>query len=53
VPRRWDVPWIVMDATAAASRFGWRRTRSIADILAEIADHHDRHPEWLAVSGMP
>jgi len=53
VPRRWDVPWIVMDATAAANRFGWRRTRSIAEILAEIADHHDRHPEWLAVSGMP
>jgi len=51
--RRWDVPWIVMDATAAATRFGWRRTRSIADILGEIADHHDRHPEWLGVSGMP
>src|SRR5262245_1679302 len=50
--RRWDVPWIVMDATAAANRFGWRRTRSIADILTEIADHHDRHPEWLGVSGM-
>ncbi|HJZ73950.1 MAG TPA: NAD-dependent epimerase/dehydratase family protein [Vicinamibacterales bacterium] len=52
VMRRWDVPWIVMDATAAGARFGWRRTRSVADILAEIANHHDRHPEWLAVSGV-
>jgi CDP-paratose 2-epimerase len=49
--RRWDVPWIVIDSTSAANRFGWRRTRSTSDILAEIAEHHDRHPEWLAASG--
>jgi CDP-paratose 2-epimerase len=50
--RRWDVPWIVMDATSAATRFEWRCTRSIADVLGEIANHHDRHPDWLAVSGV-
>jgi CDP-paratose 2-epimerase len=50
--RRWDVPWIVMDSTSAATRFGWRCTRSILDILSEIANHHDRHPDWLAVSGV-
>jgi CDP-paratose 2-epimerase len=49
--RRWDVPWIVMDPASAATRFDWRCTRSIEDILDEIANHHDRHPDWLAMSG--
>jgi hypothetical protein len=31
-------------------RFGWSVTTPIAAILAEIAEHHRRHPDWLALS---
>jgi len=48
--RKWDVPWVVMDSSQAARRFGWTPTISIANILEEIARHHSIHPEWLAIS---
>jgi CDP-paratose 2-epimerase len=48
--RKWDVPWVVMDPTRAATRFGWRVTTPVAAILTEIADHHRGHPDWLALS---
>ena len=49
-PRRWDVPWVVMDSTRAGRRFGWQAGRSLTTILEEIADHHQRHPEWLSLT---
>jgi CDP-paratose 2-epimerase len=48
--RKWDVPWVVMDSTRARDRFQWTVTTPIADVLAEIADHHRRHPHWLSMS---
>jgi CDP-paratose 2-epimerase len=40
--RPYDLAWVVLDHSRATRRFGWRPTRSIASILAEIADH--AHP---------
>jgi CDP-paratose 2-epimerase len=49
-PRRWDVPWVVMDSRKARSRFGWEASYPVTRILDEIADHHERHPEWLSLT---
>src|SRR6267378_1274857 len=49
-PRKWDVPWVVMDATRARDRFGWTPAVTLERILDEIADHHRRHPDWLALT---
>jgi len=49
-PRRWDVPWVVMDSATAASRFEWTPSHPLTGILNEIADHHELHPEWLALT---
>jgi CDP-paratose 2-epimerase len=48
--RKWDVPWVVMDTARVRDRFAWTASMRIADILMEIADHHRRHPDWLAMS---
>ena len=49
-PRRWDVPWLVMDSRRAGEAFGWRRAWSLERILDEIASHYIQHPEWLDLS---
>jgi CDP-paratose 2-epimerase len=49
-PRRWDVPWLVMDHARAADRFGWIPTRRVTEILDEIAEHHRCNPDWLAMT---
>jgi CDP-paratose 2-epimerase len=51
-PRKYDVPWLVMDSTLAAKDFGWTRTTKLAGILDEIACHAEQHPDWLEVSGL-
>jgi CDP-paratose 2-epimerase len=48
--RKWDVPWLVMDATRTAHRFEWTPSWSITRILDEIADHHRIHPGWLTLT---
>jgi CDP-paratose 2-epimerase len=49
-PRRWDVPWIVMDSTRVSGRFGWTSGYPLARILDEIAEHHQGHPDWLSLT---
>ena len=49
-PRRWDVPWMVMDGRRATAAFGWEPTRALEEMLTEIAAHYAAHPEWLAMS---
>lgn len=49
-PRRFDVPWIVMDSRVAQRELGWCVTLDWRAVLAEIADHHAAHPDWLALS---
>jgi CDP-paratose 2-epimerase len=51
-PRKYDVPWIVMDSTQAGMDFGWRCNMNLATVLDQIAGHAQQHPEWLELSGL-
>ena len=48
--RKWDVPWLVIDAARARDRFAWAPAVGLERILEEIAEHHQRHPDWLALT---
>lgn len=50
-PRPYDVPWVVMDNSAAARDFSWSPRIGIHQILEEIAAHAEAHPHWLEISG--
>jgi CDP-paratose 2-epimerase len=50
--RQYDVPWVVMDSSQAATDFGWQCSTSLSRVLDEIAGHAEQHPEWLEVSGL-
>ncbi len=45
--RPFDVPWLVLDSSLAASTFGWKPSTSLEAIWAEIADHAAQNPGWL------
>jgi CDP-paratose 2-epimerase len=45
--RPYDVPWAVLDHSLASSRFAWQPSRGACSIFEEIADHAERHPDWL------
>jgi CDP-paratose 2-epimerase len=49
-PRRFDVPWLVMDSRLAEETWSWRPTMALEAILEEIAKHAEAHPNWLQVS---
>jgi CDP-paratose 2-epimerase len=49
-PRRYDIPWVVMDSRDAERDFGWRVEFPLAGILEEIAEHAGSHPNWLETS---
>ena len=51
-PRRYDLPWIVMDNNEAARDFDWSPSISLSDILSQIATHATEHPDWLQRSGL-
>ncbi|HZJ13518.1 MAG TPA: NAD-dependent epimerase/dehydratase family protein [Chthoniobacteraceae bacterium] len=48
--RPFDIPWMIMDSSRAASQWGWRPEISLEAILDEIAIHATQHPDWLAIS---
>lgn len=48
--RPFDIPWLILDSTLAATTWNWAPTRSLDAILSEIADHAERHPDWLSLS---
>ena len=50
VPRRYDVPWLVLDPARAAAEWNWRPATKLEGILDEIAGHAEQHPEWLDLS---
>ena len=50
-PRRFDVPWMVLDSALASHTWQWRPCFGLPAILEEIAAHAEAHPEWLHVSG--
>jgi len=49
--RPYDVPWMVLDSTRAKRQWDWQPTVRVDQILEEIAQHAEAHPEWLEVSG--
>jgi len=46
-PRRFDIPWLVMDSRLARQEFSWAPQISLQGILEEIAKHVRDHPNWL------
>jgi CDP-paratose 2-epimerase len=48
--RPFDLPWVVLDASLAEARFGWKPATPISAILEEIAGHAELNPGWLAVT---
>jgi CDP-paratose 2-epimerase len=52
VMRRFDIPWLVMDAALARETWGWAPQITLEEILDEIAQHAGQHPEWLELSGV-
>jgi CDP-paratose 2-epimerase len=51
-PRRFDVPWLVLDSSLAEENWNWRPATPIQAILEEIARHAESHPRWLEISTM-
>ena len=49
-PRRFDLPWVVLDARQATSVWGWEPTTPSGAILDEIALHAEANPNWLRLS---
>ncbi|MGA2216070.1 MAG: NAD-dependent epimerase/dehydratase family protein [Bryobacteraceae bacterium] len=49
-PRRYDVPWVIMDSSDAERDFVWRVEMPMERVLEEIAQHAERHPDWLEIS---
>ena len=49
--RPFDLPWIVLDASAAREAWGFAPRRTTREILEEIAGHAESNPRWLELSG--
>jgi CDP-paratose 2-epimerase len=49
--RPYDVPWMVLDSASARRQWDWQPKVRVEQILEEIAQHAEAHPEWLEVSG--
>lgn len=49
-PRAFDLPWVVLDSSAAEKEWGWKPRRGVEQILEEIAQHAEREPRWLDIS---
>lgn len=48
--RRFDIPWLIMDSALAGETWDWQPQTPIVEILEEIAQHAERHPDWLEIS---
>lgn len=48
--RRFDLPWLVLDAELAQRTWQWKPTRSTEEILREIAEHAEQNPGWDELS---
>jgi CDP-paratose 2-epimerase len=49
--RPYDIPWMVLDSAMAERQWDWQPTVRVTQILEEIAQHAEAHPEWLGISG--
>ncbi|HZQ46523.1 MAG TPA: NAD-dependent epimerase/dehydratase family protein [Verrucomicrobiae bacterium] len=50
VNRPYDVPWLILNSERAGKIWDWRPVTSLEEILAEIALHAERNPQWLELS---
>lgn len=50
-PRPFDIPWMILDAATAREVWGWTPERTTDQILDEILQHANDHPEWLGLTG--
>lgn len=48
--RPYDLPWVVLDNALCRATWGWTPNLRTDDILSEIAEHAEKHPEWLDIS---
>ena len=48
--RPFDIPWMVLDSTKAAKRWGFTVSTPLPEILDEIDRFADEHPDWLDIS---
>ena len=46
-PRPNDIPWLVLDHSAASRAYGWQPERDRFTIFEEIAAHAAANPDWL------
>ena len=49
-PRPFDIPWMVLDTAQAAKEWHWQVETPLERILEEIAEHAEKHPNWLELS---
>lgn len=48
--RTFDIPWLVLDSSAAEKEWGWKPSRGTDAVCEEIARHAERNPHWLEAS---
>jgi len=49
-PRRFDLPWVVLDSARARAAWDWQPATPTSAVLEEIARHAEAHPHWLGIS---
>jgi len=49
-PRRFDIPWMIIDSREVSAAYDWRPRVALSAILDDIAGHHREHLDWLDVS---
>jgi CDP-paratose 2-epimerase len=49
--RQFDVPWLVLDASLAERSWEWNPQTSLEATWTEIANHAEKHPNWLETVG--
>jgi CDP-paratose 2-epimerase len=50
VPRSFDIPWMIMDSSRAGIVWNWRPQTKLAEIFDEVAQHAQKHENWLDLS---
>jgi CDP-paratose 2-epimerase len=49
-PRRFDLPWVVLDSSRARGQWSWKPETAPSAILDEIARQAETDPAWLDLS---
>lgn len=48
--RQYDVAWLVLDSSRAATDWNWHPDTKLESVLEEIAEHAEKNPHWLDLS---